>query len=68
MAETKALMVALDKDGDGKIGMGGECVRAWRKRAATDESQWCAAGSCPLFSAEMPGRCSHETVSQAQNK
>lgn len=27
VAETKAVMVALDKDGDGKIGMEGECVR-----------------------------------------
>lgn len=54
VAESKAVMVALDKDGDGKIGMEGECV--WRKGIATDESQWAAAGSCPLLSAEMPDR------------
>lgn len=66
MVETKAVMVALDKDGDGKIGMEGEC--AWRKRIATDKSQWSAAGSCPLLSAEMPNRSLHEAVSEEQNK
>lgn len=45
------------------------CVRVWKNRVAADErSQWSAAGSCPLFSAEMPERTSHETVSEAQNK
>lgn len=46
MAETKAVMVALDKDGDGKIGMGGECVRAC-VRGAKGQQQMRVSGVQP---------------------
>lgn len=55
-AETKAVMVALDKDGDGKIGMEGRCVRGKQKGSKRTGGSGCAAGSCPPFSAERPAR------------
>lgn len=73
MEETKAMMVSLDRDGDGKIGMEGKCVCvcvcacacvcvcAWRKRVATAESQPGAVHSSVL-------KCLTGSFSEAQNK